>query len=856
MKKCSAFSAMLLACIMLFSVSEAALAASCEPRDMVMALNIMDAPDNQSIVSRGEFAQYLSRIIGEEHIDAATDVFSDLSPGDPYYAEVSLMHSYGILNGDENGNVYAQRPITFNEAVKMLMCLLGYGEYAQKIGGYPNGYLEAARESKLFKGVTMRGNGWLEEEEAAKLIYNALSVPILTTDSIGTDGSITYNNQHSERLLSLYRGLKRGEGVVTAVCGIDGVEGENVDERILYINGVAYQVKEQQSGLLGYYVEFYYDDDNNIAVILPVKNSEVTKIPIKSVQSVASAGIVYSDDKIGRGTVKIEDDGEIYYNNAILNSLYDMDLSDKEGYITVIDHNRDSQAEYIFINAYYDILVGAVDTKEKEIYDLYEYDNKFRVINLDEDENLVTITNDFGTQMAFEDILPKQLFTVSESLDKKTVYLHYNEEEIEGKIEAIIADDSIPKVIINGIEYETSKYFNDNFDVKVSYTGRFLLNQFGQIAAAFPKNDIQFGYITAGGKKGAITSEYQLKILTEDNEFKIFTIAEKVDLNDTGKKGKAEELYNALCQGGTEVVPQLIRYKTNADGDINYTEISDTRTGDYLNMFCNLSSAAYVSASKIFGGKITANSSTRLFVVPKTGTSMEDEDYRVLPATEYLQRSTNYDALAYRTNTSSHYAEALVLPIDLEQMAFTNHSPIAVFDKLIYTKDEYGNYQPCMTVYVGTSKRIVPVQDESVLKNIKDEEEASHTLKRGDIIRYQTTLRGNAASVTLLYNRSTQLPVGSQTSGSWNSSFHYNSGYAYDIADGNLWLYASKPTGEVAISDLNSYVLSNIIVYDSVLDELRLGGINDIMDYTHTGAPSKVFIFSKDSETNLIFTVK
>ena len=854
MKKCNALLAILLAFLMLFSVSEAALAASCEPRDMVMALNIMDGPDNQSIVSRGEFANYLSRIIGEQQLNASTDAFSDLKPGDPYYAEISLMHSYGILNGDENGNVYAQKPVTFNEAVKMLMCLLGYGEYAQKIGGYPNGYLEAARESKLLKGVTMRGNGWLEEDEAAKLIYNALTVPILSADTIGTDGSVTYNQQ-GEKLLSIYRGLKRGEGVVTAVCGVDGVVGEKVEEKMLYINGVAYKVPQQQSGLLGYYVEFYYDNDNNIVAMLPVKNSEITKIPIKSVQNVTSAGIVYSDDEIGRGTIKIENDGEIYYNNAILTSLYDMDLSDKEGYITVIDHNDDSQAEYIFINAYYDILVGAVDTKEKEIYDLYEYDGKFRVINLDEDENLVRITNDFGTQMAFEDILPKQLFTVSESIDKKTVYLHYNEEEIEGRVEAIVSEDSIPKITINGIEYETSKYFNDNFDVKVSYAGRFLINQFGQIAAVFPQNDMQFGYVTAGGGKGVISPEYQLKILTEDNEFKIFTIAEKVEFNDTGIKGKAQELYNALCQNGS-VVPQLIRYRTNADGDINYVEISDYRTGDYLNMFCNLSSSAYVSASKIFGGKITANSSTRLFVVPKTGTTMDDEDYRALPATEYLQRSTNYDALAYRTNTSSHYAEALVVPVDIQQMAFTNHSPVAVFDKLIYTKDENGNYQPCMTVYVGASKNIIPVQNESVLSNITDEEGDPHTLKRGDIIRYQTTLRGNAASITLLYNRETQLPVGSQTSGSWNSSFHYNSGYVYDISDGNMWLYASEPTSAVAVSDLNSYEISNIMVYDSTLDELRLGGTNDIMDYTHTGVPSKVFVFAKDAVTNLLFTVK
>ena len=162
--------------------------------DVLKQLNIMTVKNDNHIVSKGEFATSIANIMGQNIIvDSNDKIFEDLDTNDEYYESIMTLVSYGILTGNGEGKINADKALTFNQAVKMTVCMLGYGAYAELSGGYPNGYLKVANEIKLLKKLKQRGEYWLEEYEATRLLLNALEIPLLEVSTIQS-GNITYDN--------------------------------------------------------------------------------------------------------------------------------------------------------------------------------------------------------------------------------------------------------------------------------------------------------------------------------------------------------------------------------------------------------------------------------------------------------------------------------------------------------------------------------------------------------------------------------------------------------------------------------------------------------------------------------------
>ena len=85
----------------------------------------------------------------------------------------------GFINGMENNTFAPKANVTYAQIVKMLVASMGYEDYAQYMGGWPNGYLAIANDNGITDGVKKGANENVTRAEVAQLVYNALNTPIV-----------------------------------------------------------------------------------------------------------------------------------------------------------------------------------------------------------------------------------------------------------------------------------------------------------------------------------------------------------------------------------------------------------------------------------------------------------------------------------------------------------------------------------------------------------------------------------------------------------------------------------------------------------------------------------------------------
>ena len=67
--------------------------------------------------------------------------FADVTDKTEYANAISAAAYTGIISGVKGSNFRPEEFITKNEAAKVFVTMLGYGEHAERKGGYPSGYL-------------------------------------------------------------------------------------------------------------------------------------------------------------------------------------------------------------------------------------------------------------------------------------------------------------------------------------------------------------------------------------------------------------------------------------------------------------------------------------------------------------------------------------------------------------------------------------------------------------------------------------------------------------------------------------------------------------------------------------------
>lgn len=126
-------------------------------------------------VTRAEMAVLVCRMLDQTENLPISTTFVDVPTTHWANMYISKAAEFGIVNGYGNKHFGPSDPVTYEQAVTMIIRTVGGEPEAQAAGGYPNGYLSVAKEYNLLAGVSVRQGEPMVRSNIAILIYNCVN---------------------------------------------------------------------------------------------------------------------------------------------------------------------------------------------------------------------------------------------------------------------------------------------------------------------------------------------------------------------------------------------------------------------------------------------------------------------------------------------------------------------------------------------------------------------------------------------------------------------------------------------------------------------------------------------------------
>ena len=156
-------------------------------------LGIMTGDENGDLrlndnITRAEAAKIIC-VAGNINLPSNTGekIFADVADNHWAYPYIYAAKERKTINGDGNGNFNPENNVTNEEIVKMIVCLLGYGEMAEQQSGYPAGYTATASRIGITSNLNLKTKTPATRNDVAIMISNALDIPIMVEKSEGED---------------------------------------------------------------------------------------------------------------------------------------------------------------------------------------------------------------------------------------------------------------------------------------------------------------------------------------------------------------------------------------------------------------------------------------------------------------------------------------------------------------------------------------------------------------------------------------------------------------------------------------------------------------------------------------------
>ncbi len=125
-------------------------------------------------ITRAQCAAVVCRLLDAES-DAqsmTTAAFTDVPASHWANGYIAWSYDQGIINGYGNGKFGPSDTVTYEQAIKMLMGGIGYGDAAIDAGGYPYGYLSVAEGCGFLNGVENTFGNVITRANIAVLVAN------------------------------------------------------------------------------------------------------------------------------------------------------------------------------------------------------------------------------------------------------------------------------------------------------------------------------------------------------------------------------------------------------------------------------------------------------------------------------------------------------------------------------------------------------------------------------------------------------------------------------------------------------------------------------------------------------------
>ena len=626
-------------------------------------------PDEYNLnigISRGDYAVTIAKILGYESTLNGTTDFEDVDPSSDYAGAVAYLKQNGVIFGQDNGSFVPDDYITVTEALTMAVRALGYESVVTAQGkGYPLGYLSMADRLKLAKGLV--SDNKLTRGDLVTLVNNILNSKYLET--IGVSGN-TEAKEQIKGILSKTCNIYKGEGLVransftTLAAPVQSFKNGmvRIDDEIFY-TGDTYA-----ASLIGYDVNYYYKEENDIKTLLsvsPVDNLNVitadTGLGDEVTMLTETTFSFYDSEADKEKNETIEKSTHILYNGKAIDvSLSKLLESENfKGRVRLVESSEPT----LIIEEYISVWAKTVQRGQYKVFDGLTETSMI----LDPDENDVALFYK-GKAVTFSFLNNQSVLMVYQSKNKsgkKLIRVEISNMAKEGTITSV-SDEVIS---IDGEDYIKSMQASQSF--KPGIKSRFLLNDNDEIVAysqSVSTDNMRVGVLTGFDFDTGLNHVVQLQIFEDNNEFGVYNCAEKVTIDGIRIKDA-----NAVLNGNKgfaglanmQVKNTLIRYRTDDAGEIELIDTFVKSAGGPDDTFTRLTEA---------GAAFRFNGTSKLFTTKKG-------DYAIAPYADppelfgfkkandnstlfYGSKLTDYMSASYAWNSESMTGEVYCLDTD------------------------------------------------------------------------------------------------------------------------------------------------------------------------------------------------
>ncbi len=614
-----------------------------------------------------------------------------------------------IVNGISETEFAPDAPVTYPQAVKMLVCALGYEVQAQAIGGYPTGYLSKASQLGLLEGTTDPG-GPISRALMAKLVANALNINILVRTAYGD--AYTFAEKEGATLLNTYMDVEVIKGKVTAnsLLNLGGAAAR--DGQFSIGTTTIEEGTSNGSAYIGRTVTAYIKEENDIYTALSVvPKYETGYLEIDAADILPSSTLTSLDYEVKGKAQKeeIASDAVWVYNGAVKRDMTPADLIFDIGTVSVISEDGGA-AKTVFVYSYRNMIVDTVRTDLHRVTFKNPSEGMGSLV-LDETDKSVkfTLENTDGSPATLEEL--KEWDVLSVAANGNVYRIIRSTRTASGKVTEL----SNESAVIDGESYDIAGNVFRNTEITkpaVDMEANFYLDFTGKIAATDTESfkEFKYGYLVSVFKGKGIDGAETVKIFTEDGEMKLFTLADSFKLNDTPCDTLISTADTAVYVGG-KAKEQLIRFKANGSDTLvmletawdikdNRDDLSvDARTARFTEEKFYAAGGLYGAPARMYEFKYLVRAKTVVFRVP-TAFSGKDDDYSLIDPMS-IGHLTDYGTLPNLTLYDVDEDSVISAMVTVRGGGSTLEN-VGVITKISNALDADGF--PVQTVYVLTEK--------------------------------------------------------------------------------------------------------------------------------------------------------
>lgn len=832
-------------------------------------------------VSRGAFAEYAAKaakIAGIKDKVYFTDV-----PKDHWANEyVNALTEMGVIDRADDNMFNPGADITYEQAIKIMIVITGYKEYALTEADIMKGYVVAANKTGI--GINVADTNKITLKEALNIIFNAMQIDVAMPVTSG-DG-IKYTVEKGENLLKLHN-IYIDEGEVKALYGYNLKDAKEVEKNQVNINGEIFNSEKISNAeeAFGKTVDYAYikkgkSTDKSTLIYLD-SGEENFVIESNMITGFNGSNITYFENNEAEKakTKSVSSESDIILNGkpygGKLNDIIQKFVSEeKKGSIEFADRGR-STADLVIVRAY-DVIVASGYDEKNEI--LTDYFNNKKAINLKDVDTKIIKDHD-GKETTMPANYPT-VMAVAFSEDREQAEVIVSTTAVNGTIDVLRTTDK--EIECAGKKYKINDNAWNSFNSQIvpDASVQLYLDICGDVAYIVfgTGSSMKLGYlIEVATNDNIFEKDYLFKIFA-DGKVQVYNVADRVTLDgdnikmtDTAKF--VQNFYKMTLENGKiKVPPQIIRFNVNADGKINEIDtctVGDLEDKDYtLTVNTTEASKPYWSTFNRIGMDIPyGTSNTTVFSVPKVDDNGEymiygesqkpvDTDYK-LGFT--FVNAISYNVESYNYNRDNQYTDIIVLK---NEPAVDNKYNY-MFDSVYESLNADGEVITKASLWTKEGKVEYEVHEGAV--------SGISALNQGDIIYINETLNGGILSFVKMFDVKTKIFTATSTSNDQSGNRYWYDGnfdlsniwnyskthqlsktYVYDIITDTVescYEFSDLADGNVKQKDV--LVSVPIFLYDSTAErgeKIRAVSLNEVKSYVKDGAAADMMLVSSRGE--------